>query len=112
MVKKMINKKIGEKLKTKRIMLGLSQKDLALKLNVTFQQVQKYEKGKNKISAGTLYKLSNIFNIPMISFFGEEDKSEENNLTNRMVLEIVKNCNKLQPNILEKISDLIREVSR
>ena len=60
---------LGKKLKLFRKAQGLSQKDLAQALNITFQQVQKYETGKNRMSAVTLYQLSKILNININSFF-------------------------------------------
>lgn len=53
----------------------MTQKQLADKLGVTFQQVQKYEWGQNVISAFKLYELSSIFNVPMESFFNVDHKS-------------------------------------
>lgn len=68
---------LGKKLKLFRKAQGLSQKDLAQALNITFQQVQKYETGKNRMSAVTLYQLSKILNININSFF-EGLEPEEN----------------------------------
>jgi transcriptional regulator with XRE-family HTH domain len=54
----------------RRLMLGLSQSKLADQVELTFQQVQKYEKGSNRIGAGRLYQLSHILDVP-VSFFYE-----------------------------------------
>jgi len=50
-------------------MLGMSQERLAVQLGLTFQQVQKYEKGANRISAGRLQQLSHILDVPVSFFF-------------------------------------------
>ncbi|WP_375640058.1 helix-turn-helix domain-containing protein [Bartonella sp. MM55XZML] len=59
---------IGRKIRFKRIMIGMSQKKLGSQLGVTFQQIQKYEKGSNRIGAGRLQEIADILNVP-ISFF-------------------------------------------
>jgi transcriptional regulator with XRE-family HTH domain len=53
----------------RRLMLGLSQGKLADQLELTFQQVQKYEKGSNRIGAGRLHQLSHILDVPVSFFF-------------------------------------------
>jgi transcriptional regulator with XRE-family HTH domain len=53
----------------RRLMLGLSQSRLADQLELTFQQVQKYEKGSNRIGAGRLHQLSYILDVPVSFFF-------------------------------------------
>lgn len=57
------NKKLGAIVKSQRIKLGMSQSDIGDKLGVTFQQVQKYERGINRISVATLAKLSDILGV-------------------------------------------------
>ncbi|WP_375695982.1 helix-turn-helix domain-containing protein [Bartonella sp. AC67GZZY] len=59
---------IGKKIRLKRTMIGMSQKKLGSQLGVTFQQIQKYEKGFNRIGAGRLQEIADILNVP-ISFF-------------------------------------------
>lgn len=61
---------VGSRVKLRRTMLGLSQEKLGDSLGVTFQQVQKYEKGTNRIGASRLQKISDILKTP-ISFFFE-----------------------------------------
>lgn len=64
-----IDIQIGNILRAARRAKGLSQKDLAEKINRTFQQLQKYERGVNRISASVLYELAHILNIPYEDFF-------------------------------------------
>ena len=72
-----IDAHVGMRLKARRLQLGISQSDLAEHLEVTFQQVQKYEKGINRISAGTLYVISKVLFVPIMYFFYElEDPLE------------------------------------
>jgi transcriptional regulator with XRE-family HTH domain len=60
---------VGQNLKTLRAMVGMSQMTLADYLGVTFQQVQKYESGANRVSAPKLVMMSEIFNTPVTTFF-------------------------------------------
>ncbi len=60
---------IGERIKAKRLEVGLGQSDLAKKLGITFQQLQKYEKGLNRVSAASLYKISVCLNCDISFFF-------------------------------------------
>ncbi len=66
-----IDTHVGMRVRLKRTMLGLSQEKLGGSLGVTFQQVQKYEKGSNRISASRLQSLSEILEVP-VSFFFED----------------------------------------
>ena len=68
------NKHLGSKLKLRRWALGLTQTKVAKAINVTFQQIQKYEKGTNGVSSMRLLQLSNYLKVPISYFF--EDFSE------------------------------------
>src|SRR4051812_36779843 len=62
---------IGQKIRALRIAKGVSQITLAGGLGVTFQQVQKYEKGANRVSAGRLQKIAGMLDTPITFFYGE-----------------------------------------
>jgi transcriptional regulator with XRE-family HTH domain len=64
-----IDKHLGLRLRMRRIALRMSQTALADSIGVTFQQVQKYENGTNRISASTLQKLSETLHVPIADFF-------------------------------------------
>ena len=68
------NKHLGNKLKLRRLALGLTQTKVAKAINVTFQQIQKYEKGTNGVSSIRLLQLSNYLKVPIDYFY--EDYSE------------------------------------
>ena len=68
------NKHLGNKLKLRRLALGLTQTKIANAISVTFQQIQKYEKGTNGVSSIRLLQLSNYLKVPINYFF--EDYSE------------------------------------
>ena len=63
------NKHLGSKLRMRRLALGLTQTKVAQAINVTFQQIQKYEKGTNGISSLRIMQLSNFLKVPVLYFF-------------------------------------------
>ena len=80
------NKHLGEMLKKRRLALGLTQTKVAKAINVTFQQIQKYEKGINGVSSVRLLQLSGYLKVPINYFFDNYseylnnlDKAAENN---------------------------------
>ena len=68
------NRHLGSKLRMRRLALGLTQTKVAQAINVTFQQIQKYEKGTNGVSSIRLLQLSNYLKVPINYFY--EDYSE------------------------------------
>jgi len=64
-----IDKHVGSRVRMRRLMLDMSQTDLGDALGLTFQQVQKYEKGANRIGAARLQHLSQILQVPVSFFF-------------------------------------------
>lgn len=114
---------IAKKLKERRLVLGLSQTDLAKALDISFQQVQKYEKGINKISISRLFKISQSLGVKISYFFSQEDEdlflSEEqeeynldNNLDKKEIISLVKNYSKIKDSIVrKKILSLIKSIS-
>ncbi|MDB4339695.1 helix-turn-helix domain-containing protein [Pelagibacteraceae bacterium] len=60
---------LGKKLRMRRLSLGLTQTKVAHAINVTFQQIQKYEKGTNGVSSNRLMQLSQFLKVPIIYFF-------------------------------------------
>ena len=81
-----LNIHIGIRLKQKRIEKNLTQTKVAKALKVTFQQIQKYEKGTNGLSANRIQALSNYLNVPISYFFeGFTEFKEEFNLENNRI---------------------------
>ena len=63
------DKHVGARVRMRRMMLGMSQEKLGDALGLTFQQVQKYEKGANRIGASRLQQISHILQVPVSFFF-------------------------------------------
>ena len=73
-----IDAQVGNRVRIRRMLIGMSQERLGDLLGLTFQQVQKYEKGVNRIGAGRLYEVSRILGVP-IDFFYEGVGGETGN---------------------------------
>ncbi|HXW24993.1 MAG TPA: helix-turn-helix domain-containing protein [Xanthobacteraceae bacterium] len=65
----LIDVEVGQRIRIQRLAAGLSQSELAERIGVTFQQVQKYEKGANRVGAGRLTKIARVLNVSVGSFF-------------------------------------------
>jgi len=85
---------VGARIRERRVMLGLSQQQLAVMIGVTYQQAHKYERGLNRISAGRLYDIAGVLSVP-ISWFFEGMTAEASNVEmsprQRMCLELARN---------------------
>ena len=68
-----IDVRVGARLRLRRNMLGVSQEKLGEAIGLTFQQVQKYERGANRIGASRLHELSRVLDVPISFFFDDTD---------------------------------------
>ena len=68
-----IDVQVGSRVRLRRNMLGLSQEKLGVAIGLTFQQVQKYERGANRIGASRLHELSRVLDVPVSFFFDDMD---------------------------------------
>ena len=85
---------VGARIRERRVMLGLSQQQLAQMIGVTYQQAHKYERGLNRISAGRLYEIAQVLNVPISWFFeglSAESSPAEMTTRQRMCLELARN---------------------
>ena len=118
---------VGGRVRLRRIMLGLSQTKLAEALGITFQQVQKYEKGYNRIGSSRLYQIARVLNVSVEYLFeglsagGEpafavaEDGAayDADPLTKREAQELVRAYFRIEdPQVRKRLLDLVRSVSR
>lgn len=89
-----IDRHVGARIRERRLMLGLSQQQLADAIGVTYQQAHKYERGLNRIAAGRLYEISQVLGVPISWFFdGIGPGQEPAPLTQRqrLCLEVARN---------------------
>ena len=89
---------VGQRVRQRRVLCGLSQTELANAIGLTFQQLQKYERGMNRVSASKLWQISKVLDVPAQWFFkefaepkGEDDKRKESFHMKRERLELVRN---------------------
>ncbi len=105
------DKHVGSRIRERRIMLGLSQQQMANMIGVTYQQAHKYERGINRISAGRLYEIAQVLGVPVSFFFDglQEDRAPELNDRQRMCLELARNFAAI-PN--EKHQEALSQMAR
>jgi transcriptional regulator with XRE-family HTH domain len=73
----LIDVEVGQRIRIQRLASGLSQSELAERIGVTFQQVQKYEKGTNRVGAGRLTRIARVLNVPVGSFFDGREEIDQ-----------------------------------
>lgn len=108
-----IDKHISDKIKTERIFRGLSRKDVCNSIHVSQQQLLKYEKNQNRISASRLLMLSKFFDLNIYDFFHENDvaytKIFDDNINIRIVKKLAEiDCNKTKNTIFNLLNDIVK----
>ena len=116
---------VGGRLKLRRTLVGMSQEKLGEKVGLTFQQIQKYERGANRIGSSRLFEFSQILSVPVSYFFEEmpdnvvagdfeaEIGTEADAVTRRETLELVRSYYRIQdPNVRKRIYELVKSVSQ
>jgi transcriptional regulator with XRE-family HTH domain len=88
-----IDRHVGARIRERRIMLGLTQQQLADLIGVTYQQAHKYERGINRVSAGRLFEVAQVLSVPVSYFFDGLEQENERAISprERMCLELARN---------------------
>src|SRR6266404_7968600 len=88
-----IDRYVGARIRERRIMLGLTQQQLADLIGVTYQQAHKYERGINRVSAGRLFEIARVLSVPVSYFFEGLDNQSGRPVSprERMCLELARN---------------------
>lgn len=118
---------VGSRIRLRRNLLGLSQEKLGTAIGLTFQQVQKYERGTNRVGASRLFQLATVLNVPVSFFFddlapetaarygGLQESAatfEQDPLTKRETLELVRAYNRIaDPAIRRRLFDLVKSLA-
>lgn len=87
---------IGESIRAHRLIAGMSQSDLAGRLGVSFQQIQKYEKGMNRVGAGRLPQIAKIFDIPIGALFDANADASPGKSTGSAPVKLIPDRNTLK----------------
>src|SRR3954466_10655832 len=124
---------VGSRVRLRRTLLGMSQEKLGEAIGLTFQQVQKYERGANRVGSSRLYDLSRVLDVPIAYFFDEmpgavQDKSpsrlmglahpptvdyEPDPMAKRETLELVRAYYKItDPALRKRLFELIKSIAR
>lgn len=115
---------VGSRVRVRRTVLGMSQERLADQLGITFQQVQKYENGSNRMGASRLHAISRVLNVPVSFMFegydasgqmkiSEDAASFERQMRSRETIELMKAYYAIKDDGLRrKILDMIRAMPR
>jgi transcriptional regulator with XRE-family HTH domain len=106
-----VDNHVGGRIRERRIMLGLTQQQLAEMIGVTYQQAHKYERGINRVSAGRLFEIARALNAPMTYFYEgiEEEAPPQITLHQRMQLEIARNFVEIRN---EKHQEAVSQLAR
>jgi transcriptional regulator with XRE-family HTH domain len=101
-----IDAHVGERIRKRRTELGLTQEELGAGLGISYQQVQKYETGANRISAGRLFEISTALDIAIAYFFedfapGKRDGTIPHGGHNRTAIELVRNFQDIEDESLK-----------
>ena len=109
-----LNQHLGKKLRLRRTSLGLTQTQVAKAINVTFQQIQKYEKGTNGVSSARLLQLSSFLKVPIKYFFEDYQdfaSSNEHNSSSKDVNYsfLLRIFSDLEPQQKEKLLEVLGE---
>jgi transcriptional regulator with XRE-family HTH domain len=118
----LIDGQVGNRVRIRRMLIGMSQEKLGDLLGLTFQQVQKYEKGINRIGAGRLFEIARILDVPIDFFYdGVSASSDGHGETSAPVMEFVSSSEGLQlslafmkikdPKVRKRMLDLMKSLA-
>jgi transcriptional regulator with XRE-family HTH domain len=114
-----IDQQVGDRIRRRRTLLGFTQEQLAGALDISYQQIQKYETGANRVSAGRLYQIAQRLEAPISYFFeglgldfeGEQDVSVGSG-SNRATIELVRNFNQIADgSVRNAVAGLVKALS-
>lgn len=110
---------VGTRIRLRRTLLGLSQTDLGTTIGLTFQQVQKYERGSNRVSASILHHIAGALDVPVSFFFDDlpEDMKlppmgQEESLSRRESLELMRHYYSIPEDLRRQLYELIKVMAR
>lgn len=111
-----VDKYVGRRLRERRTVLGFSQEDIGKRTKITFQQVQKYEKGFNRIAISRLYEFSQILQVPIEWFLvGFEARESADvlitDLDSKETLALIKAYSVLSPDIRKRALQLFKAIA-
>lgn len=112
-----IDEHVGERIRQRRTLLGLTQEQLSQSLNISYQQLQKYETAANRVSAGRLFEIALKLDVDIGFFFdglkpGGREEPMPHGGRNRIALDLVKNFMDIHdPSIRSAVASLVKSLS-
>jgi len=112
-----VDEYVGERIRERRTALGLTQEHLASALDISYQQIQKYETGSNRISAGRLYEISLRLGVDVGYFFSDLNPAERDGPMphggrNRTTIDLVRNYTDINdPSVRAAVSTLVKSLA-
>lgn len=112
-----IDQHVGERIRERRTMLGFTQEQLADALQISYQQIQKYETGANRVSAGRLYQIAKRLDVDVSTFFegaGRFEPADANgsNGSNRTIIDLVRHFQTIEdPAVRQQIVSLVKTLA-
>ena len=110
---------VGARVKLRRTLLGLSQSDLGQLIGLTFQQIQKYERASNRISASMLHHIAEALDVPVSFFFDDmadglrrSSPTGDDRMTRRESLELMRHYHSIPKELRHSVYDLIKAMAR
>lgn len=100
---------VGKRIRAARTLAGTSQEDLASRIGITFQQLQKYEKAENRISASRLSDLAHALSIPIQSLF-EQNTPDNPLILDKATLKMVASFSQLSKDKQKLVSKLVKDL--
>ena len=108
-----VDKSIGSRIRARRLALGMSQEALAAEIGITFQQVQKYEKGMNRVAAATLVDIARALDAPVTLLLPAIETSPATSLIEEPGLaDLIPLLKRLNPNGRHVLSNLARALAK
>ena len=108
-----IDRHVGSRIRAGRIMLGLTQRQFAEMIGVSYQQAQKYERGYDRVSAGRLFEIAGALSMPLTYFFEDIGQDDPRPITpHRRMLDVVRNVAEItDEKQQEAVSELVRALA-
>lgn len=110
---------VGARVKLRRTLLGLSQSELGAAIGLTFQQIQKYERGGNRISASTLHHIAEALDVPVSFFFDDMadglklvSAGGDDSLLRRESLELMRHYYSISEDLRRQVYELVKAMAR
>jgi transcriptional regulator with XRE-family HTH domain len=125
-VENAIESHVAARIRLRRGLLGMSQSDLARALGLTFQQVQKYERGSNRVSVGKLVRMAEILDVPLTFFFdglevpglgealrirGKDEEDPAAAPLGRRDLDLLRSWRAAPPEVADAVTSLLRSIA-